>query len=320
MKKMISVLDTSICSSNLGDRIIMDAVNRVIKNLFSNSLLIYFPTHEFISKNSYQHLKESDLTFVGGTNLLSSNMNSYRQWKVGPRDAFSFGNNAILMGVGWWQYQGKPNYYTSWLYKKLLSNNYIHSVRDSYTENQLKNIGITNVINTSCPTMWDLSEEHCDHVPLGKADRVVLTFTNYNQNTENDKALLKLLLKEYQEIYFWTQNSNDYSYMKSIAGDSVTYLRPSLEGLDSILSDHNYNVDYVGTRLHAGIRALQKRRRTLILAIDNRATEISKDTGIPVLPRDDFDAIHAWILSKSKTKIRLPVENIEIWKNQFKAC
>ncbi len=34
---IISVLDTSICSLNVGDEIIMDAVNREINQMFSDS-------------------------------------------------------------------------------------------------------------------------------------------------------------------------------------------------------------------------------------------------------------------------------------------
>jgi hypothetical protein len=44
-----------------------------------------------------------------------------------------------------------------------------------------------------------------------------------------------------------------------------------------------YDVDFVGARLHGGIRALQRGRRTLTIALDNRAREIAGDTGMPVV-------------------------------------
>jgi polysaccharide pyruvyl transferase WcaK-like protein len=219
------------------------------------------------------------------------------------------------MGVGWWQYQKKPNLYTSLLYNRLLSQNYLHSVRDGYTENQLKSIGITNVINTACPTMWNLTEEHCSKIPTEKSDSVLVTFTEYNQKQKSDTDLIDLLSKEYKEIYYWTQQPKDYEYMKEICGDRAIYLKPNLKALDEILSSRK--VDYVGTRLHAGVRALQHQRRTLILSVDNRATEIAKDTNLPVIERDDINAIASQINSADRTNIKIPVENIKRWKSQF---
>lgn len=309
----ISLLDTSICSSNLGDQIIMDSVQKHLDSLF-DALFIHIPTHDVISKESYQFMKKSHFIFVGGTNLLSSNMNSYNQWRVSWWDAL-FVKNIILMGVGWWQYQKLPNFYTKTLYQMLLSKQYLHSVRDSYTEKQLKAIGITNVINTACPTMWNLTEEHCAEIPKEKSSSVLVTFTEYNQNPEYDAALVKLLKKNYEEIYYWTQQPKDYQYMKNLGGDNVIYLKPNLKALDEILATRK--VDYLGTRLHAGIRALQYKRRSLILSVDNRAAEISKDTNLPVISRDDVSGIAERINSVYETQIKIPNDQIKKWKSQF---
>ena len=67
---------------------------------------------------------------------------------------------------------------------EILDSTYLHSVRDSYTEKKLKQIGIDNVINTSCPTMWRLTEEFCSHIPCKKQDTVVTTITDYRKNIE----------------------------------------------------------------------------------------------------------------------------------------
>jgi polysaccharide pyruvyl transferase WcaK-like protein len=315
--KTVSILDTSVCSSNLGDQIIMDSVNKILDGLFENALFIPIQTHDAISKKSHEFLNKSDLIFAGGTNLLSSNMGTirnFRPWEVTLWDSF-FIKDIILMGVGWWQYQKRPDLYTKVLYNRLLSKKYFHSVRDSYTEKQLNSIGITNVINTACPTMWSLTEEHCAKIPQKRSDSVLVTFTEYNQRKNVDVGLIELLKQEYREIYFWTQQPKDYNHMREIAGDDVIYLSPSLKALDQMLSNHQ--VDYIGTRLHAGIRALQHFRRSLILAVDNRASEISKDTNLPVISRDDFDGIRNWINSDYETKIRIPLDNINRWKAQF---
>lgn len=312
--KVISVFDTSVCSSNLGDQIIMDSVNQVLEQLFYNSLFIYIQTHDIISHSSYVNLNKSELVFVGGTNLLSSNMNKYNQWKVSLWDTF-FIKGVVLIGVGWWQYQKKPNLYTEIIYRRLLNRQYLHSVRDSYTEKQLKSIGISNTINTSCPTMWGLTKEHCNCIPKQKSDSVLVTFTEYNQNLKFDVNLVDLLKRKYKTLYFWTQQPNDFEYMKSICGDFAVYLKPSLKELDNFLS--SFEVDYIGTRLHAGIRALQYKRRSLVLTVDNRAVEISKDTNLPTLERENMQGIESWIDSRYETMIKLPEKNINRWRSQF---
>lgn len=315
--KIITIFDTTVAGSNLGDHIIMDSIENILKDIFHNDFFIHVQTHDIISNSSYNFINQSSLKFVGGTNLLSSNMNSYNQWKVNLYDS-SFIKDIILMGVGWWQYQDNPNDYTKILLSRLLSSKYIHSVRDSYTETKLKLCGFNNVINTTCPTMWSLNKQHCSEIPATKSNEVVMTFTEYNQNINYDNQLFKILLRNYEKIYFWTQQPNDYLYMQSIGCGSVEYIPPNLKSLDSILSLKQ--VDYIGTRLHAGVRALQKKRRSLILSVDNRAAEISKDTNLPVINRTDVDGIEKWINNPTATIIRLPEENIERWKMQFIGC
>lgn len=312
--KTLSLFDTSICSTNLGDRIIMDAVKQTLDELFSDALIVHFPTHDFINLPSYKIVSKSKLVLVGGSNLLSSNMPFYRQWKVGLLDFLNL-SDVILMGVGWWQYQNQPNPYTKLFYRKVLSENCLHSVRDSYTQKQLNSIGIKNVINTSCPTTWSLTHDHCQGIPQQKADSVLLTFTVYKQNEEMDSKLVEVLLKEYKNVFFWTQQPNDYKYMKKMTGEKIHYVEPTLDGLDDALQSQD--VDYVGTRLHAGIRALQHKKRSIILGVDNRATEISKDINLPVIDRADISGIVDLINSNLQIKINLPEENIKLWKESI---
>ena len=315
--KKISVFDTSVCSSNLGDQIIIDSIRKHLRDMFPKDFFVNIQTHDVIGKSSYKLLKDSDYKFVAGTNLLSSNMNTYNQWKISLKDCF-FLKDVILMGVGWWQYQNSPNAYTKFLLHRVLSQSKLHSVRDKYTEGKLRSIGFKNAINTACPTMWGLTEEHCSEIPCSKSESVLVTFTEYNRNKDFDSKLIQLLQKKYENILFWTQQPKDYWHMKTICGDdkSVIYIEPSLQALNQVL-ECNTSLDYIGTRLHAGIRALQYKRRTLILAVDNRAMEISKDTNLPVLPRDDFDGITRYIESSNSTKVNLPWENIRMWKDSF---
>ena len=317
MKKIL-IFDTSICSTNIGDCIIMDGVKIQLSKIFLNDMFFYSITHDKIHKKTYELNKISNYSFIGGTNLLSSNMNRYNQWKINLIDLI-FLKDIILMGVGWWQYQTKPNIYTTYLLKSILNRDILHSVRDSFTKQMLKNAGIHNVINTGCPTMWKLTEKHCQKIPRIKAENVIFTLTDYNKDIQNDKKFIDILIKNYNQIFFWAQGSEDYEYIKSFKGlKNIKIIGGNLRSLDNLLEDNNLSLDYIGTRLHAGVRSLQKFRRSIVLGIDNRAKEKSKDFNLKVLPRENISELENIIRSNFVTNIKLNEDNISKWKNQFR--
>lgn len=312
----LAVFEPRISSENIGDNIIQEHCTSILKDIFGGSMFISMPTRSKLTKPNYRHIKSSNYSFVCGTNLLASNMRKRKQWNINLRDTF-YVNNAVLFGVGWWQYQQLPDMYTRLLLTRVLSDSLLHSVRDSYTEKQLRAAGMNNVINTACPTMWGLTPEFCKTIPQTKAKNVVTTLTNYNKNPNSDQAFLNTLLNNYEKVYVWLQAIEDYSYTKSIIKHPrLHFVGPTLSEYD-VLLNHN-DIEYVGTRLHGGIRALNKGKRSIILAVDNRATEIAKDTNLVVLQRNDAPVtIESIINSKFETKIKLPVENIKKWKSQF---
>ena len=60
-------------------------------------------------------------------------------------------------------------------------------------------------------------------------------------------------------------------------------------------------------------------KRSIIIAVDNRAIEISNDTNLPSVKRENIkDELENLIVSDFKTEIKLPMENIKRWKSQFK--
>lgn len=313
----IGVIDTSIASSNLGDKIIMNSVFENIREVFPNSLISNYPSHLHRDYDAKLMMSNEDLLFVGGTNLLSSNMNKYYQWKIDSLDTVFFKKRVVLMGVGWWQYQNSPNRYTKNILKNILSDSYIHSVRDSYTLKMLKEIGIENVVNTSCPTMWNLDINQLKAISRHKARNVVATLTYYHENYELDSQILQLLQSNYEKVYLWAQGIQDlaYFYKLTVKIEGIIVLPPTLEALDSILLSDD--IEYIGTRLHSGIRAIQLKIRTLIISVDNRAYEIGKDTGLNVIKREDINLIRKYISDDYQTQIFVPLEEINIWKKQF---
>ena len=78
------------------------------------------------------------------------------------------------------------------------------------------------------------------------------------------------------------------------------------------------DLDYVGTRLHAGVYAMRHRKRSIILVIDERAREINKSNNLNCLEKKDIKNLDAFINSEFATEIKMPLDIIEQWKNQFR--
>ena len=247
------------------------------------------------------------------------------QWKLGLCDTSVKG--AIGIGVGWTSYEDfnrirdfPMKLAQKIIYKNVLSSKYLHSVRDSYTQSKLKRMGIES-INTSCVTMWDLTPDLIDKIPTKKADTVVTTITNYRKSPNYlmaYKKLIEILLDNYDKVKLWIQASEDIEIFNSLevkGASRVEFISPSLKAYDDALSN---SVDYIGTRLHAGIRALQHGRRALIIELDNRAREIARDTNLPTVDYRNVDDVVKFIVDEKKIKLDIPFDQIKRWKEQFK--
>jgi polysaccharide pyruvyl transferase WcaK-like protein len=311
--KDYGILNPSIGTANLGDLIIYESVYSKLRNIYPEDLFTDFPTQLFTSHDAMSLMNERDLLFVSGTNLLSSNLERIFQWKIHFGHKRLLKNKVVLMGCGWWQYQNEINKYTAGIYESILSKDVLHSVRDEYTANKLRRVGINNVVNTSCPTLWSLSPQKCRQIPISKADEVVTTLTFYHKNIEFDKTMLRILSEKYSKVYLWIQGMNDFHYYNEMNEnfENIEFISPSIEAYNDLLAKGN--IDYIGTRLHAGVRALQNNIRTLILAVDNRAIEIGKDVNLNVIKRENVNDMISFINSDYVTDIKLPQNNIDKW-------
>ncbi|MGP9659959.1 polysaccharide pyruvyl transferase family protein [Arthrobacter sp. AOP36-C1-22] len=309
--KTTGLLDTSLKSENDGDRIIV------------GDILSYFPfldnhrrvaTHKKLDWQARRLVRSTDVLAVTGTNLLSSDIFSLRQWPLRPQDISVLSGKLAFIGVGWWQYQGEPNQKTIEALLSLMARDLPIAARDSYTAEKLTTAGIP-AINTACPTMWTLP----DTLPgIGQSSECVFTWTNYNPHATRDTELIHWLLEKYERVHIWPQSAEDERAIhKRKLPSGVAPLPRGLSAFASAMEGR----DYVGTRLHAGIRAAQLGRPIAILAVDNRAMEIGKDTGLPVLPREaDIDVIdHAYSTWMSGVELRLPRKAIAQWSGQFAA-
>jgi polysaccharide pyruvyl transferase WcaK-like protein len=316
----ICLLDPSITSrdgaapNNLGDSIIRESVVLELTDLLPGWDWSFVPTQLPLTPDELQLASSSDLLVVGGTNLLSSHMQQYRQWQISLDDARSL-HRVVLMGVGWWQYQDSPDEYTAAVLGSVLSPVLPQSVRDDYTREKLSSIGLKNTINTSCPTLWRLTPQRLARIPTTKADEALVMLTDYSKDRIADRALLELVLSQYKRVYFWPQGSGDARYISELS-QPVNLLDRSLGALEQLLQRPE-PIDYIGTRLHGGIKCLQHAKRSLVLGIDNRAAEIAADTGLAVVARKDLNRIRAWITDSGAVELKLDHRAIEKWKAEL---
>lgn len=308
MTKSIRIgwLDPSLGSRNLGDQIIAASVEPVVQTLAGvQASIVRLPTQSFWTRAQREIAKKCDHFFVGGTNLLNGNIPRYLQWKIDPDSFAILKGRTSLLGVGWWQYQD-INRLSSTVWRRLLSGG-AHSVRDEYTRSKLASIGV-EATNTACPTMWELPDV------LGfsaTSTSVVTTITDYHADPGRDKGMLESLKDIYSDVYVWPQGSRDREYLRRLGGE-FRLLDPSLDALNRALD--RKGTDYFGTRLHAGIRAMQLGKRTTIVAVDNRAREIRKDTGLPVVEPPITQKVVLDSANVGRVTLRLPRVQIEQWK------
>lgn len=311
----ISVIDSSIAAYNIGNRIIMDAVNEHLVDLFPNNFIIPVPMED-IKRNSRRYIELSKLTFVGGTNVLNCDIRHYRQWDLDLHNILML-KRLVLMGVGWWKYENRPiTKYTRWAFHRVLSKDYVHSVRDSYTQQRLSEIGIQS-INTGCPTLWNITPEHVEHLKKReRAKYVVVTITDYDKNSQRDMMLIGQCRKLYEKVYLFIQGTGDFDYIQSLKRlDYIELIPPQIQRYNAILETGD--CDYIGTRLHAGIRALQKGVRSYIIAIDNRSREMGRDFGLPVIEEAQLESLDQLVNSKYELNLKIPYASIKEWKSQF---
>lgn len=293
----------------------MESVMDVVDELFPTSHIIHIPCTD-ISRIARSYCHRSSLSFVGGTNILSNNILKNNQWQLNIHNLLIL-KRIVLLGCGWFQYECDPlTYFSKKAYRRILSSEYIHSVRDKYTRDMLEKVGIES-INTGCPTLWRITPDIVSKIPCYHNKKVIVTLTDYNRDQERDLKILKLCESIYDDgIIFFPQGVGDIKYLQTLGyADKVKILHPRLSALDTALESGE--ADYVGTRLHAGIRALQKSVRSFIVGIDNRSIEMGKDFSLPVLNLDSNEKWRDRLLEKYQLKLSIPFSKIKLWKKQF---
>ncbi len=323
--RTIGILDTSVMSFNYGDQIIMESCRNGLKSVTENAFVINMPTHsplfhkyEFSLKGRdgfRQSLDRLDLKFVCGTNLLEKDMFKRKNsWNLHILDS-RYINDFILVGVGTDGLPKLANYYTRKFYDAILSHKYLHSVRDEKTKLFLENLGF-GAINTGCATLWTLTKDHCEKIPHEKSRKVIFTLTDYCRDKIKDKEMIQTLCDEYESVNYWPQGMFDLDYFNTIKGDcTVDLIGPSLEAYNMFLESND--CDYVGTRLHAGIKAMQKGKRSIIIGVDNRAKDMYGTFGINLINRNEINQLEKIINNTLITNVHINEDAIKEFISQF---
>lgn len=314
--KLLAVFDPSIESDNMGDAIIYRYGNSVLRSIFYECDHLRVPTHMMPEDVTLKELAKYRYKIVCGTNLITPHIEKHSIWHF-PSDLNGC-TNAITLAVGMEYYSDDVSKASCTTYKNLLSHSGIHSVRDRYTEKKFHEMGIHNVIYTGCVTLWDMTPEKCAAIPKTKAHNVIATITDYSRDPENDRKLLETLLDHYESVYVWIQGKYDLEYLQSLT--DIQKIKPVARDLDSFEAIlNNGDIDYVGTRLHAGIFAINHGVRSIIVSIDNRAREMGTDTNLPVIEREELaEKLGDMIETDFTTVLNIPWDNIYRWKQQFK--
>ena len=323
-RKILIVHNPAIGTDNLGDEIILRYCNRVIARCFPwfRYRRIDVPTHAPVDKRFEEAMKRADLQIVCGTNILCPHVAKYNLWKMeGGVDRSAY-RNIVLLACGWNRYSPGISEESRKLYRSILSRDRLHCVRDAYTKNRMEEMGFRNVVNTNCVTLWGFSERMMERIPAEKAPAAVFTLTAHRKDPERDAFLVETLLRNYRETFFWPQGDRDADYFGALLASSgippqkVRVVERSLKAFDALLD--RGGIDYVGTRLHGGCHALNKGRRTLIVALDNRAAEIARDTNLPIVQAEDVvRTLPERINARIPVALRIQRGNIGRWKKQF---
>lgn len=317
------LFNTACGSQNMGDYIIYDSIRREFQDIIRNDFLVEYATHTPVShwyqnttKNPlYKYCQEARYKFIAGTNILQYHM--VRPWANWNVNIFNYKpyRNSILVGVGINPNRPSMDAYTKCLYKKILNPNYIHSARDERTKELIESLGF-RAINTGCATTWMLTKSHCTKIPTKKAPNAILTLTDYAKDPVNDQLLIDTLLDNYDKVSYWVQGAEDFAYLNSLEHtNQLTIIPPHLSAYQRALVSGD--VDYIGTRLHAGIFAMQNLVRSVIISIDNRTRDMKESYCLNTIERQDIKNLPGLIHSNITTKINLKENNIKAWKGQF---
>lgn len=308
-------------TNNLGDEIIEESCKEFLEtlNIYNN----IFSSHKRFSPLKFSSYRKFKYWIIGGSNILGNRKYRPGQLPFGLITTIVYRPQLLMLGCGWIDESERVDLYSRLKIKLLYPKNFPHSVRDSKTKNLLESIGYKNIYNTSCPTIWNLPSNINSLLPSKKSSACVFTLTDYRKDYKRDNELIRIICSNYDEIYFWPQGSLDTQYLSELVAKNnlsnqfknIRIIPRDLKSFDKLLEEKK--IDYIGTRLHGGIRALQNYKRTIIIAIDNRASGIGKDNNLCILDRKKIFSGLETLIYKFENKIQINYQIIDSYKEKL---
>lgn len=317
--RRVHLLDTSVASDNLGDEVIVESARAPLRPLFASDHVTSSSSHDGLGDWGRPEAMAADHVILLGTNALSAadqrKMHRFI-WTVRKPDMEALAGKVTLLGVGANRHFEEVDARQAKFLSRLLSPDHLHSVRDTLGARIVEAAG-HRAINTSCPTLWRFAEA-APALPRTKARSVCFTLTAHKQGPE-DAAMVERLRALYERVYFWPQQPRDLGALDGLPGGraGITVLPPNLAAYDRLLAEER--PDVTGTRLHGSIRGLHHGCRALVIVIDNRAAEIGRETGLPVLMRDAVPERLAPMLESDFARLpEIPAGPIARFLDQFR--
>lgn len=307
---------------NVGDEIIYNAVLEELNFILEQanvrkipSRTIAFPRYQQKIDKNVEYTKNADYIFLSGTNLLKSCMlHRLNQWNINIFNYMPL-QGTILVGVGSEIGRIYLDKYTRMLYGKVLNKNFFHSVRDEQTKIMMNDLGL-KALNTGCPTLWSLDEDFCKSIPTKKSKNVVFTLHYGRKDKVSDQYLIDIVNKLYEQVYFFPQTPYDVDYLLEMKNISKINILPSnLNAYKNLLEKSD--LEYVGIRLHGGIFAMKKHKRSIIIMVDDRMRNIYDSNRLNCIDREEIQELESLILSEIYTNVKLDYTSINEWKQQF---
>ncbi len=301
---------------NLGDEVIERGILDHLASLgISTQTIEFVSLQSRPSTSQLEHWKGTPKTnLVGGSNALGWSYLPHTKgsaWKPPPgRTSMSF----VLCGVGWSVHGKRLNLLTKRRVKRMLSPRDVHSVRDEYTESLLKQLNVTNVLYTACPSLWSIDQGTIEAIPRQRSDAVITCVTDYARDPARDQQMLRLLHELYGDVVAFPQGIGDERYLRAL-GFRGRILSRDLDLFIKEARAQFGSVDYVGTRLHGGIWSLRHGLRSIIVNVgDGRSRELGRSVGLPTI-EPGHDLLREAIVGNLHIDFRLPGESIRRWSD-----
>lgn len=306
--KAIAVADTSIASDNLGDQVIMMALERELRPVLADRATLVVPTHSPLGYRGRRILDAVDICLVGGTNLLPARPGPRQLWRLPPQP--SRRRKFVLVGCG---FDRTPTRSAAAYLRSVLHPNAVHSCRDAITQQYLLGMGMRAEL-TGCVTTWSTSNDAITSAERRQLSSSAVLITNSSlRSSAAEENILNAASETYDSVSVWLQAPRDLTQLDHPRLRAA----PVVSGGPSSLVDHlrRTGADVVTTRLHAALLSQRTGARSTLFALDDRVARTCDAVGASYHPEPASVAAAAEAIRTSPRTFRPRTSEIDRWRD-----